>query len=72
MTLYLSEVFYPFHTRQESFSNLTKTTLPWDVQFSLYNVTMTIVLSRAPQSAGFIQTLWVQGVRNIQERGGVV
>ena len=28
---------------------------------------MTIVLSKAPQSAGFIQTPQVEGVRNIQE-----
>lgn len=32
---------------------------------------MTIVLSRAPRSAGLIQTLWVEGVRNIQEHEGV-
>lgn len=34
---------------------------------AFYNITKTIVLSKAPQSAGFIQSLWVEGVRNIQE-----
>lgn len=37
---------------------------------AFYNITMTIVLSRAPQSAGLIQTLSVEGVRNIQEHKG--